>query len=361
VKLVMTLLVRDEADVVEANLAYHLNAGVDLVIATDHDSRDGTGEILERYVSEGHVRLIRETKGGFRQSELVTRMARMAATDYAADWVLNCDADEFWWPRGDNLKEVLGEIPAEYGIVLACMRQFVPRVAPGAHFAEAMTVRFAPPATFFDPLSTYRPVSKVVHRADPRVTVGTGNHSVAGARLLPILRGWYPIEVLHFPWRSAEQVERKAGIQAESTNKMRKPPPGFSTVDDGASGERFSSLALDEDEVERGLAEGTLAMDTRVRDALRALARVERLPPEPEFPRLTDVPALAFPRPSLVEDAAYAVDTAVLAETEVLRAQKRLDRLERRVAELESGLIPRLSVRARRAARYAKRAGSRWR
>lgn len=37
-KLVMTLLVRNEADVIETNLEYHLAQGVDFVIVTDHGS-----------------------------------------------------------------------------------------------------------------------------------------------------------------------------------------------------------------------------------------------------------------------------------------------------------------------------------
>ena len=48
-KVVMTLLVRNEADIVDAQLAFHLNAGVDFVVATDNLSSDGTTEILRRY------------------------------------------------------------------------------------------------------------------------------------------------------------------------------------------------------------------------------------------------------------------------------------------------------------------------
>ena len=66
-KIVQTLVVRDEADVVDAQIAYHLNAGVDFVLATDHDSRDGTTEILESYERKGVLRLFRES-GQMRES-----------------------------------------------------------------------------------------------------------------------------------------------------------------------------------------------------------------------------------------------------------------------------------------------------
>src|SRR5213592_4254980 len=99
-RLVMTLLVRNEADIVDAHLAFHLHAGVDFVIATDTGSDDGTIEILESYAREGLLHVIHDSDPEFLQTEVVTQMARLAATGFAADWVINSDADEFWCPRG---------------------------------------------------------------------------------------------------------------------------------------------------------------------------------------------------------------------------------------------------------------------
>ena len=114
-KIVMTIAVRNEADIIEENLRYHLGAGVDFIIATDHRSEDGTTEILERYERDGLLHLTRETGEAFLQTEWVTRMARLAATRFGADWVINTDADEFWWPHSGTLREVFAAVPRGYG------------------------------------------------------------------------------------------------------------------------------------------------------------------------------------------------------------------------------------------------------
>src|SRR6266699_1532468 len=131
-KLVMTLLARDEADIVDAQLAFHLNAGVDFVVATDHCSQDGTTEVLRAYEREGRLHLIQEQGERLEQGVWVTSMARLAASEFGADWVINSDADEFWWPRGGSLKEVLAAVPDRYGVVKAFWRTFVPRPDDGA-------------------------------------------------------------------------------------------------------------------------------------------------------------------------------------------------------------------------------------
>ena len=328
-KLVMTLLARDEADVIEAWLAFHLNAGADFVIATDNRSVDGTTDVLERYEREGHVHLIHEPGEDLRQNEWVTRMARLAATDFGADWVVNSDADEFWWPRGASLRDVLSAVPPRYGTVGAFLRVFVPRPDGHGEFYERMTVRFSALAPINDPGSLYKPIRKVVHRGHPEIELTRGNHAVVDSPFAP-LRGWFPIEVFHFPLRSAVQCERKAHLQGEAWRHIERSPTAyhaqmFAALEQGTIGEYYDALVVADEEVERGVAAGRLVVDTRLRDALADRGE----PP-------------TFATPSLVDEAIYAVEAAALGEADVVRLQRRLDTLEERLASIELRLPNRI-------------------
>jgi hypothetical protein len=318
------------------------------VIATDHRSEDGTTEILERYERAGRLRLIHETGDELRQPEWVTRMARLAATEYGADWVINSDADEFWWPRGADLEEVLRVLPARYGLVQAFVRNFVPRLDDGRFFSERMVYRLSAQAPVNDPTSPWRPLPKVVHRGDPGVQVARGNHALIGSDLRP-LRGWYPIEVLHFRLRSPEQWGRKARHQWTGfTQPGSRPGTGYHAkahafYAEGKGDEYFASMAVSDDELERGLAEGSLVRDTRLRDALAALVADAGESGRPVFRAPEDgARRLEFLRPSVVDDALYAVDAAVLGEADVVRVQRRLDELEARLAQVEARLPTRV-------------------
>jgi hypothetical protein len=333
-KLVMTLVARDEADVLDAQISFHLNAGVDFVVATDHASKDGTTEILERYAKASYLHLIREQDVEYREVEWRTQMARLAATDFGADWVINSDADEFWWPRGESLKEVLASIPPRYGIVRAFWRSFVPRPDDGQFFAERMIARLSPEAAIHDPTSQFRPNAKVVHRAHPRLTVGRGNHAVEGVSLQP-LRGWYPVELFHFPLRSLAQVERKAAIYRSSQDTRlhdghRKLHVALQA---GSLADQYREHVVDDIALERGLAEGSLVLDTRLRDALRTIS--PRKPGEEFLLPEGGTSPLRFPRPTVVDDASYAAEAAVLGEADTVRLQRRLDELEARLSKLE--------------------------
>jgi hypothetical protein len=349
--------VRDEADVVDAQVAFHLNAGVDFVIATDHRSRDGTTEILESYARDGHLQLLREEGEEMREGEWATRMSRIAAQEHDADWVISSDADEFWWPRGGSLKEVLASIPERYGVVRALLRQFVPRPDDGAFFADRLVARMSSSAPINDPTSLFRPNLKAIHRGDPSVKLSAGAHTLLESQHVP-LRGWYPVELLHFPIRSYEQCDRKYANLRDALGESRNSyyEDVYRARHDGRFAQFYESLTIDDVALERGLGDGSLVLDTRLRDALQVLrstggSREFGLPNPGES-------LLTFPRPTVVDDAAYAVDVAALGEADVVRIQRRLDALEPRLLALErrrGGELPRrLAGRAARLLRKAR-------
>lgn len=323
--LVMTLLVRDEADIVRDQIAFHLAAGVDFIVATDHDSHDGTTDILEQFAARGVLHLLRESGAVLRQSEWVTRMARMAVVDFDADWVINSDADEFWWPSGGDLKKVLSLVPSTYGIVCSFIRPFLPPPDDG-EFAERMTVRLTPSAAINDPASPFRANVRLLHRGAADVVVRTGNASVSG-RSLARLPGWSPVEVLHFPIRSFAHFERKFLAHYETVRERRRGDHrrAWEATRTGRLRELYDDMSPKQDRLQTGLSNGSLTIDTRVRDALRTLAARNPAP-------------LEFPRRDSRAEAGCAVERAVLDEGELVRLQRSLDGLEQRAKAVESSM-----------------------
>jgi len=311
-KLVMTLVVRDEVDVVESQLAYHLNGGVDFVLATDHSSSDGTLDILRRYERDGKLRLFR-VSGEMRESDWRTRMARVAAVEHGADWIVNTDADEFWVPRSGTLKDAFAAVPADVGVVWALTCHFVPRPEDERPFAERMTARFAPVSALNDPTSPYRPHAKAAHRADPEIVVWFGSHRVRTR--LRALTGWHPADVFHFPFRTLEQYERKSSRRARGDRPLGQYVRGLQARERGGIVDAYGGLVVDDAALARGLAAGSLIEDTRLRDALRTPGSL----------------------PSADERRArrFALDDATLRDADLVRVVRRLDEARARVEALE--------------------------
>jgi hypothetical protein len=150
------------------------------------------------------------------------------------------------------------------------------------------------------------------------------------------LHAWYPIDVLHFPIRSFEQFERKfmrhwhvTSVDGVATN------PFYNRIREahreGRLEELFDSYVVDDGALARGLADGTLVEDTRLRDALRSLHAEARL-------KLCDSEI----------DPGYLVEFGYLEDhSPFARAQRRIDALETRLSHVESGLPVRLSRRLR--------------
>jgi hypothetical protein len=274
-KLVMTLLVRDEQDILADNLRFHLDRGVDHFIVTDNLSVDGTRDILRDYEAQSLVTYIHQPEDTYAQHAWVTRMAREAVTEHGADWVINNDSDEFWWPEAGDLKTTLSAVDARWQAVSVARSNFPPRHrADSGHFAEVMTVR---EARSLNALGNPLP-PKVCHRGFADIEVEQGAHGVwrKGERLEA---GEAPIIILHFPARTYSQFANKIAKGGAAYARNAYLPPGVGStwrklsevLKQGGLPEYFDSLCLDQQEVNEGLAAGSLIYDPRLRDALREL------------------------------------------------------------------------------------------
>jgi glycosyl transferase family 2 len=291
-RLVMTLKVRDEADIISDNLRFHHAMGVDFFVVTDNGSVDGTSEILDRYVAAGLAHVIQEPTSGLRSNEMgwTTRMARLAASEYGADWVFNNDADEFWWPISGTIKDSLESIPEQYGGVVSPRAEYVARPDGPGSFADRLVVREA--------RSNLQP--KVAHRGDPDVVVLANTHEVAsagGGDLFEALRPpgrvvhrgvrgaddeeegagpgieemrlvWapsHPLRIFHFPLRSFEQFKTRTEIFLHhggfrDTGRFRRLRVAY---EEGRLDEIYSGLVWDDAAVQEGIREGKLVRDER--------------------------------------------------------------------------------------------------
>lgn len=295
-KLVLTLLVRDEEDIVAATVAHHLERGVDHVIVTDNGSVDGTVELLRPFVDDGAVTVLHEPADDYHQGRWVTRMARIAATELRADWVINADADELWWPLDGNLASTLAAIPAAIGIVPAMRIDFLPVADERSPIFERMVVREARSTN-----SLGQPLpAKVAHRASPEVVVVQGNHALEAPVLAPLV-GPSPIVILHFPLRTYAQFERKVcnGGRAYRNNADLPTEIGetwralYADWEAGRLPERYAAQVLTPARRDAGLAAGTLVLDRRASRSRRLAAAVPATP----VPPAPGARSMLLPRP----------------------------------------------------------------
>jgi glycosyltransferase involved in cell wall biosynthesis len=270
-KIVMTLLVRDEADILRENIEFHLAHGVDEIVLMDNLSVDATAEIAREYERAGRLHYLFQPNDDYAQGRWVTAMARHAARELRADWVINSDADEFWLPLGGTLKDVFASVDSAVTAVDVARTNFVARVEDDRPFWRRMDVRRVESR---NALGRILP-AKVAHRARFDVAVEQGNHriTIGGAS---VAASQASLVILHFPYRSRSQYLNKIvkGASAYARNLELPPSAGetwrylYRLYLAGRFDEAVAVDLYSEDRVKEGLATGALVRDERLIAAL---------------------------------------------------------------------------------------------
>jgi hypothetical protein len=270
-KLVMTLLVRDEEDILRENIDFHLARGVDEIILMDNLSADRSASIAQEYERAGVLHYMFQPEDDYSQGRWVTQMARRAVDELSADWVINSDVDEFWYPHAGSLKDALASIGPDAVAASVERTNFVTRVDNGEPFWRRMDVR----RTVSVNALGERLAGKAAHCGATDVVVGQGNHYVSiGGRLAPCAPA--PITILHFPVRSRSQFFNKVvnGGAAYARNTELHYGVGktwrhlYRLYQEDKLDQAYDMELMTDEQIARGLAAGVLVRDERLIGAL---------------------------------------------------------------------------------------------
>lgn len=253
-------MVRNEADILRANVLYHLAAGFDRLLIVDNASTDGTRRVLRELSRDPRVSWTRD-RGSFRQGEVFTQLARRAFAE-GADWVAPVDADDFWYARNSTVKEVL-EASGASALGVRHLDFIQRRGQREAAFDELLTMTRRVPepvdrALAPDLLAAGKVsyiemarLNKLVSRASGAVKMVKGAHSLDGVEGPAAETD--ELILLHAPLRSLAHLESRAASADRRTGTGKSLGPGWHARrwqklrDEGALEEEWAANSYGED------------------------------------------------------------------------------------------------------------------
>ena len=279
-KVVMTLIVKDEDDILEENIIFHLNTGVDLILAMDNNSSDGTTDILKKYKKTGSLIYFLEPSQEYLQDKWATFLAHQAYFEHQADWIIHTDADEFFIPNFGNIMECLAEVQTRTDVLFINRHDFIPIKRPERLSAPIeMIYRKADSLEWF----TGKPIlPKIIHKGFPDMQVTKGNHNIHGS-LIKKKIDFPNIETFHYPIRSFQQFEKKiklTGIQHINNinSKNNRYFYWYSMLEQGKLKDVYDEYCLDEEQIQAYLENGDLLKEQRLSCTLIDLMKTDNSP-----------------------------------------------------------------------------------
>ena len=272
---ILTLLVRNEIDIIKTHLDYHLSLGIDHIIITDNLSDDGTEEILQEYSKLDNITVLKEEEDNYAQSKWVTKMAHYAQEKLNAEWIIHSDCDEFFIPyQWSQIHEILGQFSKRIDFVNIERYDFVPLLVLDGNPIKNMVHKKMVSTNILG----HRLPPKVIHRNIPKLVVDAGNHSISYPTNL-ISLDCQEVEIFHYPVRSLSQFESKIGLGANACALNTELDPNIcghwrhlhEIQRNVGLKEEYNEMIYDEIKLREEIDQGVLVRDTSLADRINEI------------------------------------------------------------------------------------------
>lgn len=223
-KIVLVASAYDQADILGDYIEWHLHLGVDFVLVQDCGSTDGSQDVLERFSGNKRVQWFKLPERNMLKYASDVVLAAMARDRYDADWIIQCDPDEFLCLERGNLGTRLREaMKAGFtALSVPCFNMTGPPLKPGQSALRTSTLRIERPVlvSHEQQLSGDLPVPYTFIQHPPKTIVlatafaeyGPGTHAVTSAwGQSGELAG---SRFLHYSIRGFDKLEKKVSNSA---------------------------------------------------------------------------------------------------------------------------------------------------
>lgn len=210
IKLFMTLVVQNEESIIEKNILFHKAMGVDGFIVISHKSTDNTNDILKKLQNKNIIQEILYKEDDIHMHSVwVNEMINIAKNKYNADWIINADADEFYYSKTLNLKEQLINI-APVNVLRVYSNWYIPiengkKIFENFYFVRNPLNKFEYALNNielneFTEYYLLHECPKIIHNTKDFISISDGNHFVKMKNYLEIS----PADIIlyHFHTRS---------------------------------------------------------------------------------------------------------------------------------------------------------------
>lgn len=212
-KIVATLLAKNEEDIIQKTIEHHLENGISQIIFTDNASTDGTRQIVEKYKEV--VEMFDEIDNTHNQSKSVNRMLKVASR-LKPNWIVHLDADELWGG--------LSQLSTIKTFAAGAYRNFI---HPPRKDLKRFDLNEMRHYLNLENIPNLGGECKVIHRPDENVEVTHGNHGFVNVPFNDITFTKL-VYRHHYPIRSYEQFERKTVQGHEALLRRGAPCPRWS-------------------------------------------------------------------------------------------------------------------------------------